>query len=141
METIKAFTEKSHIDASLIRAVIRQSGGWQSFRESALDITNHGAAGGFSGFIYYTDTVKFARNNRDLILCTARALASDIGDGDEYQLIAGFNCFEGDNMTPGAVARAIHTGKGDDATSVLNALAWFALEEVARSYCDLIHAQ
>ena len=141
MKTIKEFSEKSHIPASLIRAVIRQFGGWQSFRESAQDITNHGADGGFGGFIYYADTVKFARNNRSHILSMARDMASDIGDGDEYQLIAGFNCLRCDNLTPGAVARAIHTGKGDDATSVLNALAWFALEEVARSYCDLCDAE
>lgn len=46
-KTIKQFCEYSSIDVGLIRAVIRQSGGWQSFQESAPDISNHGIAGGF----------------------------------------------------------------------------------------------
>jgi hypothetical protein len=39
MKTIKQFTNAAgHIDAGLIRAVIRQMGGFESFKESAQDI-------------------------------------------------------------------------------------------------------
>ena len=41
-----------NIDADLIRAVIRQSGGWLSFQEMAQDIYNHGISGGFNGWIF-----------------------------------------------------------------------------------------
>lgn len=34
-------------------------------------------------------------------------------------------------------AEAIHNPRSEDATNVLNALAWFALEEVSRSYSDM----
>lgn len=42
--TLKAFIEASHINATLIRAVVRQAGGWESFVEDAENICNHGAA-------------------------------------------------------------------------------------------------
>ncbi|NIU82320.1 MAG: hypothetical protein GWN64_02320, partial [Candidatus Thorarchaeota archaeon] len=41
------------------------------------DICNHGIDGGFSGFIYYTDTVEFAKANMELIV---EALKSDKDD-------------------------------------------------------------
>ena len=47
MKTLKEFTEKSHINESLVRAVVRQSGGWEDFKEKALDVANHGAYAGF----------------------------------------------------------------------------------------------
>lgn len=137
MKTIKSFIEQSHIDGDLIRAVVRQSGGWNSFREDAAEIAQHGADAGWNGFVYYGDTVKFARKHRDAITAMAADMAQSIGDGDEYQLIAGFNCLRNDELTAGQVAKTIHTGRGDDVQSIFNALAWFALEEVARSYSDL----
>lgn len=138
MKTIKAFIEQSHLPGALIRSTIRQAGGWQYFREIAADIAAHGADGGFPGFSYHCDTITFTRRNRAAIIAALQDLADDIGEGNIYKLIAGFSCLRSDNLTPEAVAVAIHTGKGDDVTSVYNALAWYALEEVARSYGDLI---
>jgi hypothetical protein len=131
--TLTKFVAESNIDESLIRAVVRKMGGWGSFTESAEDVSNHGADGGFGGFVYYTDTVPFAKRNLDSILSYAKDMASDLGEGDEYKLIAGFNCLK---MEVGQVAGAIHNPKHEDRTTVLNALAWFALEEVCRSYVD-----
>jgi len=146
MKTIKAFCQKTSIPAALVRAVIRKSGGFADFKDSAENVTNYGAAGGFSGFIYYTDTVEFARKNKEDILAMARDMAADIMDhGDEYQLIAGFNCLKNHGFTVGDVARALHgrasyddDDKGCNMRQVFNALAWFALEEVARAYCDAL---
>ena len=45
MKTLKSLVEKSHINEKLIRAVVRQIGGWESFTQSAPDITNHGIDG------------------------------------------------------------------------------------------------
>ena len=41
-KTLKNFIEYSSINAELIRAVIRQSGGWETFQEIAPDIANYG---------------------------------------------------------------------------------------------------
>ena len=48
--TLAKLIESTNIPASLIRATGRQSGGWESFKEHAEDVTNHGASGGFSGW-------------------------------------------------------------------------------------------
>ena len=127
------FIGKSHISEKLIRAVVRQSGGWDSFKEMAEDITNHGVGGGFHGWIYHADTVPFAKRNKAAIMELAWQMADDLGE-PIYRMIGGFNCLK---MADGEVAEAIHNPRSDDRTQVFNALAWFAVEEVARSYCDL----
>jgi hypothetical protein len=126
------FISKSHISEKLIRAVVRQSGGWDSFKEMAEDITNHGVGGGFHGWIYHADTVPFAKRNKAAIMELAQQMADDLGE-PLYRMIGGFNCLK---MAEGEVAEAIHNPRSDDRTQVFNALAWFAAEEVARSYCD-----
>lgn len=133
--TLKAFAEFSHIDAGLIRAVVRQIGGWESFKETAQDVANHGADAGFSGFIYHSETVPFAKRHKKAILEYAKQLAHDISDGNWLDLIAGFNCLK---MQSSEVARAYFDPRSEDRTQVFNALAWFALEEVARSYIDFV---
>ena len=131
--TLSEFTKESHITEKLVRAVVRQSGGWESFKEMAEDITNHGVDGGFHGWIYHADTVQFAKRNKADIMELARQMADDLGE-PLYRMIGGFNCLK---MEESEVAEAIHNPRSDDRTQVFNALAWFAVEEVARSYCDL----
>lgn len=137
MKTMSEFIARSHLPESLIRAVIRQAGGWQSFKEMAPDVTEHGADGGFSGFIYYTDTVKFAQRNKGPILDACRQMADDLGE-PVYRMIGSFNCLK---ITEGEAAEAIHNPRSEDRTNVLNALSWFALEEVCWSYVDLEESQ
>lgn len=140
--TQKDFIKHSHIDPALIRAVVRQLGDWQTATERLPDIASHGAQSGYSGFIYYTETTAFARKNKTVILKLAEDLAQEIGEGDAAQLIAGFNCFKNDPLSPSQVARLIYGSKprDDDGQAdwqyIFNALAWFAAEEVARSYSD-----
>ena len=76
-KTLTEFTEKSNVPASLIRAVVRQSGGWAEWDQTARDVTRGGADGGFHGFIYDRDTVPFAERNRDAIVEMAKQQAED----------------------------------------------------------------
>ena len=126
------FISKSHISAKIILAVVRQSGGWDSFTEMAEDITNHGVGGGFHGWIYHSDTVPFAKRNKAAIMEMAQQMADDFGE-PLYRMIGGFNCLK---IGEGEVAEALYNPRSDNKTQVFNALAWFAAEEVARSYCD-----
>lgn len=135
MTTLKSFIKHSHINPKLIRAVVRQCGGWDSFKEMAVDVANHGADAGWSGFTYYTDTVAFTKRNKADILEMAKEMAESIGEGNMFDLIAGFNCLK---ILPEEAAEAIYNSKSDAKDTVYNALAWFALEEVSRSYVDYI---
>ena len=122
----------TNIPESLVRAVVKQMGGWESFKESASDITRHGIDGGFHGFIYYSDTIRVTKRNRKAIIEMASEQARDFGMG-LVEMIKGFNCLKGATETEIAEGLA---GNADQ-IQVPNGLAWYAGEEVARAYCDM----
>jgi len=136
--TLKKLIEESSIPASLIRAVVRQMGGWESFTQNAPDICRGGIDGGFSGFIYNADTEPFARRNREDIQALASQQAEDFGMG-VIEMIQGFGCFRnGTKPSDQEIGSALYAGKDiDGGMSILNALAWYAGEEVSREYCRL----
>lgn len=134
--TLSGLIKFTSIPASLVRAVVRQAGGWESFVEMAPDICRGGIDGGFHGFIYYNETHAFARRNREHISEMASAQAQDFGVG-VMEMIRGFGCFRnGTKPTDDEIGKALYAGK-DDGAGVLNALAWYAGEEVARAYVDM----
>ena len=135
--TLSQFIAESGLPSSLVRSTVRQMGGWDSFQESAQDVCSHGANAGFGAFCYYSDTVPFAKRNKKALLELCKEQAEDYyGKGYSVgQFIAGFNCVDCDAEQ---VVIALYTGKGDNVTEVYNALAWYALEEVARRYCDIV---
>jgi hypothetical protein len=132
--TLTNFCSRSHLPASLIRATVKQAGGWGSFKEMAADVTNHGANGGFHGFIYTRDTVAFTKRNKAELLEMAKQMCEDLGEGDMFAMIGGFNCLK---ISAAEAAEAIYNSRSEERDNVFNALAWFALEEVSRSYVDL----
>lgn len=130
---LKSFIEKSNLPEDLIRQVVRQIGGWDSFKEHARDVSMYGAAGGFAGFIYYTDTCRFYAVNRDAILEAVRDMCDGLGE-EPIQFVRSFNCLD---ATESEVGLTLYGSKKQHDTQVANALAWFALEEVARAFDDL----
>ena len=136
--TLKSFCEKSGLSPALIRAVVSQLGGWNCARGSMLDIARHGIGGGFSGFIYTKDTTTFYRKNR----AATNALTIECGEDNPVRFVLGFNCLYG--VTSGEVANMLYGGRvnwdNDRTADIATALAWFAGEEVSRSYeecCDV----
>lgn len=136
------FIKNCHVPEPLTEEVINQVGDWEDFETIAPDVVNHGADSGFHGFTYYNETVTFAENNLKRILQYCRDLAEDIGLDGAYSIIAGFNCLNNDYAVD-EVADIIngHYEDEHDKAMVFNALAWFALEEVCRSYVDILEDQ
>lgn len=61
------FVEYSGINRKLINAVKNQAGcNWSEFQEYLENVANspRGAAGGFCGFIYYSETTEFWRKKQ-----------------------------------------------------------------------------
>ena len=56
------------MNQKLIDAVVRQIGGKRNAEDYFPDVCNHGASGGFNGFIYYKDTLYFWKRYKLLIL-------------------------------------------------------------------------
>ena len=136
------FTQKSFVENSqhpkLARAVVAQFGGWEVFTQAARDLQNGGIDGGFHGFVYHSETEPFARRNRREIAELAESQAVDIGI-EITRMIQGFGCFKGCDVTGSEIGRALYAGENTpDGYNVLNALAWYAGEEIAREYINAL---
>ena len=140
--TMKTLIANSSIPATLVSAVVKNMNGWDSFRERAQDVADHGASCGFGNFIYYTDTIAFTAKNRKAIAAYAAEQSKEIGYKDEIEMILSFNCLQGydDTITTSEIAKALYgrLADADTKTIIYNALAWYALEVVAWAYCDLL---
>ena len=130
------FVKQSTVPAKLIRAVVRQVGGWEDFQQIAKDVAGNGADDGYKGFTYYDDTVAFTKRNKCAILEFASEQDSQIESVGLIKFVAGFGCL--DETEDDEVARALYAGRGDAVTGIYNALAWYMLEEVCYSYVDLL---
>lgn len=139
--TQSRFLAESGLNPKLARAVISQMGGWQSFSESALDVCRGGIDGGFHGFIYNVDTEAFAKRNRALIQELASEQAAEFGTS-VTEMIQDFGCFRnGTKPTDQEIGLALYAGKeAKDSVPVLNALAWYAGEEVCRAYERMVES-
>jgi hypothetical protein len=106
---------------------------WDTLR----DIVNHGAAGGVSGFIYTRGCCQFTLDNWSGIIAECRELWHGIGEPETLaQFIAGFNCLKGYSAAEIEEVLMDPKDEGDNHDVVLNALAWFALEETARAIVE-----
>lgn len=89
----------------------------------------YGAAAGFGGFIYYSETVSFWRKNKAKILRFAEDQAFELGQ-NIIDMVAGFKGIK-DDFTAGEIAAALYGRYSDDYTQIYNIMAWYCLEEVA----------
>jgi len=119
------------VNERLKNAVIEQLGGDDESIEYAKDtIQNCGASGGVGGFIYYSETTEFARNNMDDIYSLLKDQASEFGYDCVFEMVAKFNCLKDHKYSPHEIADVIYNKASEDGeTQILNALAWYALEE------------
>jgi hypothetical protein len=120
---------------ALTRAVLRSLGGRDDGQLE--DIARHGADAGWPGFTYYSDTVAFFKAYRKDIAARVKAVAEEIGE-QPVTVVSGFNCLRpasgpADAETLESIGRCLYGARlTNDDTQVANALAWFALEEIAR---------
>lgn len=104
-------------------------------REHYVDVHNYGIDGGYGNFIYYSDTVKFWRNNRkqitDLLLETADMMGEDV-----LTMIRNFNCL-GSGYTIDEIGKCLYGNFSENnPVQIYNSFAWFAAEEVVRWHCE-----
>lgn len=119
---------------TLKQAVIEQLG-YESENDEELiqvceDISNHGIGGGFGGFIYYNETIKFFDDNKEDIMVRLGQLADEIGM-NKYDLIVSFSCLN-KLYSVDQVVDGIYIEGDENESQIKNALSWFAAEEIAR---------
>ena len=116
--------------AKLINAVVSRIG-----KDSIMDVVNHGADAGYSGFTYYSDTCSFYRKHRADINQWIKDTFSDYGYKSAVEMVKNFNCAKDEEEEN--IGRCIYGGRlngNDETMNVMNCLAWFALEEVCRLF-------
>lgn len=104
--------------------------GWEDMLD---DVADYGADGGFPGFTYYNETCKFYADNKDEINQLVENMAEELGE-EPISMVQGFNCIKGD-FNQKEIAQTMYGNRTkeeeNDLCQIDNALAWFALEEIA----------
>ena len=126
------------MNQKLINAVIKQlqPDNKEEFLNILRDVVCSGACAGFHGFIYTNKTVKFYLKNRKLIRAELSELADDTGNGI-FKIVQSFGCLTDRRTNKSAyseeeIAQTLFGKPSEVDPQIANALAWFALEEVAR---------
>lgn len=128
----------------LQQAVIEQMGYNELTPECATTLkdvmrSREGAAAGFTGFIYYSETCKFFDDNKKLIIEELQQDAQDLGCPSITDMVCGFNCLK-DVVNAWEVENVLIFDSPDDEneTTIKNALAWYALEQTAYKLEEVI---
>lgn len=120
---------------TLQNAVIEQLG-FDSLDEDCMatleDVSSHGADSGFSGFIYYTETMAFFEANKAAIIEQLKDDVDIFGPDSVIGLVKSFKCAA--DSTEDEIGATLYGGEVD--TCVANCLAWYALETVAYQLTD-----
>lgn len=127
----------------LITAVIKQSGGWDYFKDDAFYIASN-VMNGFSGWIYHNDTVPFAENFtvRKYIIKQLEEDALSLGE-ELVTMVSNFGyfydrknrCSKMDEDDRRELYRYLSCTKCKEVT-IPNLMAWYAAETVARWFTD-----
>jgi hypothetical protein len=132
MKTKKQVIEDNQDFKALINAVISRIG-----KEAIEDVNRSGADAGWSGFIYYTETHKFAIQYRKQIVTLLKYQAESMGE-EVMTMVKSFGVFRNpgfDSQDETDFYNYMGGGKVEQGT-LTNVMAWFALEEVCRMFED-----
>ena len=111
----------------------------ETFIELSTQFENcaeHGADIGIPGFIYYSETIPFFLENRQDIVKHMEQTAEEMGT-DIISMVQNFGVFRySDKPTPSEVGRALWDSgqQWNDLTTLYNVFAWYALEEISRTW-------
>jgi len=130
MKTKKTVLAENSEFKTLINAVISKVG-----LDSVNHINSYGIGGGFCGFVYYSDTHKFAMKHRKLIIWMLESEAGSFGQ-EVIEMVSNFGVFRTskmDNEDRKELYRYIGGGKCEQST-ITNLMAWYAAETVCRMF-------
>jgi hypothetical protein len=100
------------------------------------DCSEHGADRGFTGFINSSDTIKFFTKHRPDIINHMEQTAEDLGT-DIISMVQNFGIFRNsEKPMPSEVGKALwdKSKRYSELTALYNVFAWYALEEVSRTW-------
>ena len=135
--TYKSFLENHEDNKSLISAVKKQLGcdSVNEFFEELDNVSKSpcGANGGFTGFIYYTETTAFWKANKKSIKNLMEQEADELGESSVISMVKNFYSVK-DDFSEDEIGRALYGKFDEDLYQLYDSFAKYALEEVAYWY-------
>ena len=134
----EVFLENHSSNPDLAKAVIAQMGGSENFAENANNISSHGIDGGYSGFVYYTDTVKFAEENHGAIMDSLKSDMDNFGNESVPEMRSHWKSLN--DLSQDEIAEVVYDKdpENENYTQVYNAMAWYAGEQVSYEYSNAL---
>ena len=128
LKTLKKVIEEHKEYKRLINAVINRVG-----LDSVEDINKHGIQGGYSGFIYYSDTVAFASRHRKMI-CSLLDDDADSFGTEIVEMVSNFGKYRYNRMDEDDKIDLYRYLGGSRCLydQIPNLMAWYAAETVCR---------
>lgn len=134
-KTILSAFAKQYRYPKMYRAIKAQTGlEGEDFMNLLCEVSEHSAAAGFNGFIYYSDTTAFYKKHKKEIQKMLSDSAEDFGES-VVQIVKSFERFKNDPEYSALVLEREIFGRTTD-TMVMNYLSWFALEQVAFEFAN-----
>ena len=136
--TVTECCKQNPAHAKLIRATVKQLGGMDNDTQQMMsDILAHGIDGGFHGFIWYSDTCKFAVKYQKEINALLLEQYQYIEYHSPFEMVSNFgalrNRSDAEDLKDVNLFLAGHAGRCTGHI-VTNVLAWYAAEEVCRMF-------
>jgi hypothetical protein len=135
--TYKSFLKNHEDNKSLISAVKKQldCNSVNEFFEELDNVSKSpcGANGGFTGFIYYTETTAFWRANKKNIKNLMEQEADELGESSVISMVKNFNSVK-DDFSEDEIGRALYGKFDEDLYQLYDTFAKYALEEIAYWY-------
>ena len=119
----------------LSKIVIEQGGGFEHFESNAIDISNHGAGGGFNGWVDSYQMSEWVENNHDTILTVLKNDCDEFGIESVQELLDPSGKKFSDYSENEINAVIFEADKENDASlSVMTSIAYYAVEKVSNEY-------
>lgn len=119
----------------LAKAVINQMGGTDGDTLAELNQVRN-ASDGYSGFIYYSDTIAFWKRVRKIAIPFMEDEANSLGERSALDMVKSFNYCKQHDVEDRDIALALYGRMADADDFILNLLAWYVLETVAFRFSD-----
>ena len=121
MKTIKNFIEYCGESVGALVCPVKNQTGLEvaDFWDELENVSNspYGAAAGFGGFVWCSETVTFWRKNRKVITNCMQELADDLGE-NLLSLVCGFNGLK--DYEQDEIGRALYGNYNEDLTQIYN---------------------
>lgn len=128
------------MDKQLEQAIIEQLGyesiDDEELKQTLADVCRGGGNARWGGFTYSAEMLEFFTANKRAIVSHLKDQASDFGYDSSIAMIKSFNCLKDSGVTEDEIGAILYGSKydGEMASSIIDALCWAVLEDLAFQY-------